>query len=84
LFRYQRGDTVEAYNLRPLSDEKAELWVMTSLRDGSAARSYLETTFKTPDEAMLYLERKERSLLKEVDGRSCLIRPNESSQSNSL
>ena len=64
LFRYRRGDTVETYNLRPLSDSKAELWVVTTHTGESTASSHLETTFTTVDEAIRYLDAKEQSLQK--------------------
>ena len=52
LFRYQPSDTVQTYNLRQISKGTAELWVRTSSSDGSAARSYLEATFTTLDDAI--------------------------------
>src|SRR5262245_46711163 len=66
LFRYQRGDTVQIYNLRPLSNGKAELWIVTSTAGKSTGPgSVLGATLKTVDEAIKYLDTKEQELRKD-------------------
>jgi hypothetical protein len=57
LFRYKKAGNVRIYNLRALSEHKAELWVVTA-----RGKSRQLATFTTQDEASAFLDSVEQEL----------------------
>ena len=60
LARFQRGDELRIYKLRPI-ENGAELWRFTEA-SGALSDSVKETTFRDAGEALLFLEDLNRAL----------------------
>ena len=60
IFRYRKAERTRVYQLRPLNENEAELWVVAE--GGQKRRSRLLATFTNPDDAEPFLESVELEL----------------------
>jgi hypothetical protein len=61
LFRYRKVGRTRAYNLRPLDEDRAELWVVSE-GESKERKSRRLVTFDSPEDARAFLDDVEREL----------------------